>query len=653
MSATNLETIVNFSKRKGFVFQSSEIYGGFAATYDYGPLGFLLKNNLVKAWRDWNVNTRTDNVEIEGAIFLHPKVWQASGHIAGFADLMVEDLKTHKRYRADHLVEDAGVVWPLKSDGVNYNTDDEALVTIDLKPEDIEKPRKRYIRAVIYNPKTKKFLFSYFGNIQGENKYGLIGGSIDEGEDEIEALKREILEETGFVNFKIIGKLGGSILSPKDPEFDTKDIIKENAAYLVVLNSIETSQTNFTDSEITNGFSTIWEDPKNINFGGFYKQYQVFLNRGLEYLKYQNGDKVVAATEGTIITNAGSFTAEEIDQIIEHYNLKSPDGNPVSKAKSFNLLVKTHLGPVEDETTVAYLKGESCQNIYVDWKLVQETTRRKLPFGIAQLGKAFRNEVTVKQFMFRTREFEQIDLQYFVKPGEEDKWYDYWKQNHYQFYTQKLKFKPENLQWYQHSKEELAFYAKDAWDIYYKYGALGFKEMQGFHNRTDYDTKVHQELSGQDLTYLDPFTNERFLPYIVEMSAGLNRMFLALLFEFYTEEEIGEGDRQETRIVMKFPYDLAPYKLAVLPLMKKDGLAEIATDLYAKLRSNALSVDYDEAGSIGKRYRRQDENGTPFCVTIDYDTRDNGLVTIRNRDTMAQETIKIEEIEEYLNNNKN
>ena len=353
------------------------------------------------------------------------------------------------------------------------------------------------------------------------------------------------------------------------------------------------------------------------------------------------------------ITNAGSFTAGELDQIIEFYNLKSPDGNPVSKAKSFNLLVKTHLGPVEDETTVAYLKGESCQNIYVDWKLVQETTRRKLPFGIAQLGKAFRNEVTVKQFMFRTREFEQIDLQYFVKPGEEDKWYDYWKQNHYEFYTQKLQFKPENLQWYQHSKQELAFYCKEAWDIYYKYGALGYKEMQGFHNRTDYDTKVHQEHSGQDLTYLDPFTNERFLPYIVEMSAGLNRMFLALLFEFYTDEEIGENDKKETRVVTKFPYDLAPYKLAILPLMKKDGLAEIANELYTKLRSKGLSTDYDESGSIGKRYRRQDENGTPFCVTIDYDTRDKGLVTIRNRDTMSQETIKIDEIEGYLNSNKN
>jgi glycyl-tRNA synthetase len=464
MSETNLDTVVKFARRKGFVFQSSEIYGGFAATYDFGPLGKLLKDNLVNAWRDYMINYRTDSVEIEGAIFLHPKVWEASGHIGGFSDLMVEDLVTHKRYRADHLVEDAG-----------------------------------------------------------------------------------------------------------------------------------------------------------------------------------------------ILENADSLSSEEIDQIIEENNLKSPDGNHLSKAKKFNLLVKTHLGPVEDNTTVAYLKGESCQNIYVDWKQVQETTRRKIPFGIAQMGKAFRNEITVKQYMFRTREFEQIDMQYFVKPpefvnkenGEKDhlEWFSYWKDYRYKFYTEFLGYNSENLKFHQHSPEELVFYAAEAWDVYYKFGALGFKELEGLHNRTDYDTRQHQTFSETDLQYQDPETNQKYLPYIVEMSLGVNRLFLSTLFEFYTEEETQSSDgKHEIRVVFKLPYKLAPYKFAILPLMKKDGLKEKAEEIYINLRKNGISCDYDESGSVGKRYRRQDENGTPTCVTVDYQTMEDGTVTVRDRDTMEQKRVKIEEL---------
>jgi glycyl-tRNA synthetase len=477
-SQLQLKTIVDYARRKGFVFPSSEIYGGYAATYDFGPLGKLLKDNLVQSWRDFMVNYRTDTVEIEGAIFLHPKVWEASGHIGGFSDLLVEDTVTHKRFRADHLVEDAGIIWP--------------------------------------------------------------------------------------------------------------------------------------------------------------------------------------ASSNETLTDAGSLSAEEIDQIIEHYKLKSPDGNPLSKAKKFNLLVKTHLGPVEDESTVAYLKGEACQNIYVDWKSVQETTRRKLPFGIAQLGKAFRNEITVKQFLFRTREFEQIDMQYFVKPptqlSENDKdhnqWFNYWRDERYNFYTQFLGYQPENLKWHQHSKEELVFYAAEAWDIYYNFGEIGFKEMEGVHNRTDYDTRQHQKFSGTDLTYFDPENNQRYLPYIVEMSLGVNRLFLSSLFEFYKEELVGEGEKAEARVVLQFPYKLAPYKVAVLPLMKKDGLAEKAMEIYKTLRKQGIMADYDEAGSIGKRYRRQDENGTPWCLCVDYDTLKEGetfnTVTLRHRDTMEQVRVSIADLETFI-----
>jgi glycyl-tRNA synthetase len=451
---TDLETIVKFCRRKGFVFPSSEIYGGFSATYDYGQLGTLLKKNLESLWRHWNVISRTDMLEIEGAIFMHPKVWEASGHIGGFSDLLVEDLVTKKRYRADHLIEDA-----------------------------------------------------------------------------------------------------------------------------------------------------------------------------------------------KIMDNAGSLSPEEVDKIIIENNLKSPDGNPFGNAKKFNLLVKTHLGPIEDDNSVAYLKGESCQNIYLDWKVVQETSRKKLPFGIAQIGKAFRNEITVKQFMFRTREFEQMDIQYFCKPEEADLWYEYWKENRWNFYTKFLGFDEKNLNYRQHELDERAFYAKDAWDIEYNFGAMGFKEIEGVHHRGSYDLDRHSQFSGQELGYLDPETNQRINPFIVECSGGFNRLFLATLFEFYNEEQI-QGD--DVRIHLDLPFDLAPYKIAVLPLMKKDGLSEKAMQIYTNLRQNGIFADYDESGSIGKRYRRQDENGTPWCLTIDYDSLQDESATLRHRKTMEQTRIPISNLNDFL-----
>lgn len=445
MQAT-LETIVHFATQKGFVFPSSQIYGGFAATYDFGPVGVLLKKNLEAAWRYWNVTRRTDMVEIEGAIFMHPKTWEASGHIGGFSDLLVEDLVSHRRFRADHLIEDAG-----------------------------------------------------------------------------------------------------------------------------------------------------------------------------------------------IMENAGALTPEEVDKVILEHKIKSPDGNAVSPAKRFNLLVKTHLGPVEDDASLVYLKGESCQNIYLDYKATQTVTRRKLPFGIAQIGKAFRNEITVKQFLFRTREFEQMDVQYFVKPSEADAQYEAWKADRWKFYTEFLGLSTENIRWRQHAEDERAFYAQDAWDVEYQFGELGFKEVEGVHHRGSYDLDQHSKFSGQDLSYFDSETNERYVPYIVECSGGLNRLFLLTLFEFYREEEIvsAQGEK-DTRIVMAFPYQLAPMKIAILPLMKKDGLAEKAREIYEAFRQQGVSADYDESGSIGKRYRRQDEIGTPWCVTIDYETLENGSITLRHRDSMSQ-----------------
>lgn len=460
MSNKNLElkTISDFCRRKGFVYPSSEIYGGFSATYDFGPLGVLVKKNIEKAWRDWMVTYRSDTVEIEGAIFMHPRVWEASGHVGGFSDLLVEDTVTKKRYRADHLIEDAG-----------------------------------------------------------------------------------------------------------------------------------------------------------------------------------------------IMENAGALTPEQTDEIITKHKILSPDGNPLGKAKKFNLLVKTHLGPVEDETSVAYLKGESCQNIYVDYKAIQETTRKKVPFGIAQLGKAFRNEITVKQYLFRTREFEQADVQFFIKPAEfvsegektPDEWYDYWKQYTWDFYTKQLALSQDNLSWRQHDEDERVFYASDAWDIQYTYGVLGAKEVGGLHHRGSYDLDQHSKFSGQDLTYFDQEKGVRYNPWIIESSLGLSRMFLAVMFEHYQEELLENG---ETRIVLKLPVNLAPFKYAILPLMKKDGLADKADQIFADLKKKGISCDYDEAGSIGKRYRRQDENGTPYCICVDYQTLEDGTVTVRDRDTMEQKRVKVEEL---------
>jgi glycyl-tRNA synthetase len=445
-----MEKIVSLCKRRGFVFPSSEIYGGFAATYDFGPLGFLLKKNIERAWRKWNVESREDMVEIEGAIFMHPRVWEASGHVGGFADTLVEDLTTHKRYRADHLIEDAG-----------------------------------------------------------------------------------------------------------------------------------------------------------------------------------------------LMENAGGLTLKEIDDLISSKGLKSPDGNPLSTAKKFNQLVKTHLGATEDDTTLVYLKGQSCQNIYLDFKAVQETMRLKLPFGIAQIGKAFRNEITVKNFLFRTREFEQMDTQYFCHPKDAGRFYEEWKENRWKFYTEFMQFPKDSVKWRQHSPEERAFYAKDAWDVQFKFGEIGFQEIEGVHHRGDYDLTQHQKFSGTDLSYLDQETGERFIPYIVECSGGFNRLFLATMFAFYREVD--------ERKFLAFPPKLAPYKAAVFPLLaNKPELVAKAREIYEDLKKDFM-IAWDDRGNIGKRYYSQDEIGTPYCITVDFDTIEKGAgVTIRDRDTATQERVPIEKLKEFL-----
>ncbi len=452
----NLEKIVSLCKRRGFIFPSSEIYGGFASIYDYGPYGVELENNIKRIWWETMVREREDIVGLDAAIFMRPEVWQASGHVAGFSDPLVECKSCHIRLRADHLLAEIGV----KAD---------------------EKMSENEINKIF-------------------NKY--------------------------------------------------KDKIK----------CPNCSQSNFTS------------------------------------------------------------------------------------IRKFNLLVKSNLGNFTGDwdKEPVYLRGETCQGIYVNFKNVLDSARVKIPFGIAQIGKAFRNEITARQFIFRTREFEQMEMQYFIHPNEEMKEYEKLKEYRWQYYIKKLGIKAENLRWHQH--ENLVFYAKEAYDIEYRY-PFGFDELEGVHARGDYDLTQHSKFSGQNLSYLDQKTGEKYIPHIIESSVGVGRTFLALITDAYAEEEV-DG---ETRIVLKLKNTLAPIKVAVFPLLKnKPKLVEKAKEIFNGLKTEFM-CEFDDNGNIGKRYRRQDEIGTPYCVTIDFDTieKDN-TVTVRNRDTMLQERINVTELEGYL-----
>lgn len=451
-----LEKIVSLCKRRGFVFPSSEIYGGFASIYDYGPYGVELENNIKRAWWKAMVQEREDIVGLDAAIFMHPKVWEASGHIAGFSDPLIECKNCHSRWRADHLLEDIGV----------------------------------------------------------------------------------------FADEKM------------------------------------------SEEEINEIFN-------------------------------QHKDKVKCPRCG------------------------ERDFTPVRK---FNLLVKSNLGNFAGDWTEApvYLRGETCQGIYVDYKSILDSTRVKIPFGIAQIGKAFRNEITARQFIFRTREFEQMEMQYFTHPDEEMREYEKLREYRWQYYVKQLGIREENLRWKKH--KNLVFYAKEAYDIEYKY-PFGFDELEGVHARGDYDLTQHAKFSGQNLSYRDPKTKEQYIPHIIESSVGVGRTFLALITDAYTEEDI-DG---ETRIVLKFKKNVAPIKVAVFPLLKnKPELVDKAKEIFNSLKSEFM-CEFDDNGNIGKRYRRQDEIGTPYCITVDFDTieKDN-TVTVRDRDTMKQERIRIEELREFL-----
>ncbi|MER5998704.1 glycine--tRNA ligase [Nonomuraea sp. NPDC051941] len=453
-----MDTIVSLAKRRGLVYPSSEIYGGLRASWDYGPLGVELKNNVKRQWWLSMVQSRDDVVGLDSSVVLAPEVWRASGHVETFTDPLTECLSCHKRFRADHLIE------------------------------------------------------AY------EEKNG------------------------------------------KEPEGGLADITCPNCG------------------------------------------------------------------------NKGTFT----------------------EPRQFSGLLKTYLGPVEDESGLAYLRPETAQGIFINYLNVQQSARKKIPFGIGQIGKSFRNEITPGNFIFRTREFEQMEMEFFVKPGTDEEWHQFWIDERYRWYSD-LGINKDNLRLYEHPKEKLSHYSKRTVDIEYRFNFTGSEwgELEGVANRTDFDLTAHSKASGTDLSFFEQDTGERYVPYVIEPAAGVDRATLTFLLDAYSEDEAPNAKGvMEKRTVMRLDHRLAPVKAAVLPLSRNADLSPKARDLAAQLRRR-WNVEFDDAGAIGRRYRRQDEIGTPFCITVDFDTLEDHAVTIRERDSMAQERISIDGVESYLRQHLN
>ena len=495
---TRFQDIVSHCKKLGFIFQSSDIYGGLSAVYDYGPMGSMLKNNLKSFW--WQSMTRlNDNiVGIDAAIFMDPKVWKASGHVDAFNDPLIDNKDSKKRYRADHLIEDY--------------IENKIQKKIN---KDIEKARKRF------------------------------GDSFDEAT--FRSTNQRIIDRQEKID---------TILKRMNQYLDSSDLVALKELILELeINCPVSGSKNWTD------------------------------------------------------------------------------------VRQFNLMFSTQGGGATSDD-VLYLRPETAQGIFVNYNNVVNTSRQKIPFGIAQIGKAFRNEIVARQFIFRMREFEQMEMQFFVRPGEEMKWYDYWKEDRMKWHNA-LGLGEDNYRFHDHIK--LAHYANAAADIEFNF-PMGFKELEGIHSRTDFDLKQHEEYSSKKLQYFDPELNESYVPYVVETSIGLDRMFLAVLSTSYKMEDLGEG---KNRAVLSLPPTLAPYKVAVMPLLKRDGLPEKAREVFDLLKFD-YNITYDEKDAAGKRYRRQDAIGTPYCIMVDHQTLEDNTVTILDRDTMEQERGAIDSLHSMI-----
>ncbi|TMA08491.1 MAG: glycine--tRNA ligase [Deltaproteobacteria bacterium] len=516
-----MDTIVSLCKRRGFIFQSSEIYGGLGSAWDYGPLGVEFKNNIKRLWWRDNVQLRDDLVGVDAAISMHPKVWEASGHVASFSDPFTGCADCGRHYRADQIYD---AIW-----------------------------NSRWLRAIV---KT----------LEGP------------------AAKKD--EWKAVVNW---AQSDGKKLAPNFPLAKDAKSVPE----ALIRHPFEGS-----------------EDPRFVEF--------------LRTVAHHSNGNVM----GFLCPNCG--------------------GTRLSDPKPASLMLEVFLGPVKETATKTYLRPETAQGIFVNFDNVLQASRKKLPFGIAQIGKAFRNEITPGNFTFRTREFEQMEIEYFVMPGTDEEWHQKWIDERFAWY-QKYGIRRENIRLREHGKDELAHYAKRCVDVEYLF-PMGWSELEGIANRTDYDLKQHSEFSGKALEYFDEESKQRVVPYVIEPSAGADRSALAFLVDAYHEEEV----RGEKRVVLKFDPQLAPIKIAVLPLLKKNGkIVETAKEICADLRKHWFTV-YDDTASIGRLYRRQDEVGTPFCVTVDVQTvgdeKDpaDEKVTIRDRNSMEQIRIPISSLETVM-----
>ncbi len=494
--------LVSHCKEYGYVFQSSEIYDGLSAVYDYGQYGVELKNNIKKYWWDSMVLLHENIVGIDSAIFMHPTIWKASGHVDAFNDPLIDNKDSKKRYRADMLIE-------------------EHIAKIEEKVnKEIEKARER------------------FGDAFDEKKFR-----------------------------------------------ETNPRVLANQAKIDEINNRYTKAMNANDLA------------------------------GLRQIILDN--EIVCPVSGT---------------------------RNWTEVRQFNLMFATEMGSTSEGAGKVYLRPETAQGIFVNFLNVQKTGRMKIPFGIAQIGKAFRNEIVARQFIFRMREFEQMEMQYFVQPGSEMEWYGYWKDIRMKWFRA-LGFGDENYRFHDHTK--LAHYANAATDIEYKF-PFGFKEVEGIHSRTDFDLKQHQEYSGKKMQYFDPEKGESYVPYVIETSIGVDRTFLHVISAAYLEEELKKEDGStDLRVVLRIPSFLAPVKLAVMPLVKKDGLPGIAEKIVDDLKFD-FNCQYDDKDSIGRRYRRQDAIGTPYCITIDHQTLEDKTVTIRYRDSMKQERVTISSLKNII-----
>ncbi len=494
----SLKKIISHCKAFGFIFQSSEIYDGLSAVYDYGPLGVELKNNLKTYWWKSMINLERNIVGLDSAIFMDSKTWEASGHVDAFNDPLIDNKDSKKRYRADVLVE-------------NY------LSKIDSKIEkEISKGEKRF----------------------GEN-------------------------------------------------FDKEEYVKTNPRvikYSDQYNKVSTKLANLLSSSDLNG----------------------------------------------------------LKKLIDELDIKDPVSGTSNwtDVKQFNLMFSTEVGSNVDNTKKLYLRPETAQGIFVNFLNVVNSTRSKVPFGIAQIGKAFRNEIIARQFIFRMREFEQMEMQFFVRPGTELEWYEKWKEIRLKWH-QSLGLGNDLYRFHDH--KNLAHYANAACDIEFKF-PMGFKELEGIHSRTDFDLKKHQEKSNKKMVYFDQKSGSSFIPYVVETSIGLDRLFLSVLSSCYVEEKLDDGSN---RVFLNLPFEISPVKCAVLPLNDKDGLSEKSLDIFDMLKYK-FNCQLDSKDSIGKRYRRQDAIGTPLCITVDYDSLEDNSVTVRNRDNMSQERVKVDNLISFI-----